>query len=139
MNLTPRGFGRTAYKIAECIQMGLVPVYVYDAREWLPYRGSKAADFTRFGYVFSAAEIAEIATLAHRVSDEELDQKRLELLQLRESHFTAEGTLEQIIRWLQDAASSDLSCVPHPKCPTVDGPCWYMPIKHPATCWIGEH
>lgn len=37
--LTPRGYGRSAFAVAEVIQSGRVPFYVWDDIEWLPYRG----------------------------------------------------------------------------------------------------
>ena len=36
-NLAPRGFGRTSYRLAEVIQGGRVPVYLYDDYAWLPF------------------------------------------------------------------------------------------------------
>ena len=36
--IVPRGKGRTSYIMAEVIQRGLVPVYVWDDVPWLPYR-----------------------------------------------------------------------------------------------------
>jgi hypothetical protein len=36
-NLAPRGFGRTSYRLAEIIQIGRIPVYLYDDISWLPY------------------------------------------------------------------------------------------------------
>ena len=40
--MAPRGFGRTSYRIAEIIQLGRIPVYMYDEDEWLPYGGMHA-------------------------------------------------------------------------------------------------
>ena len=39
VNLAPRGFGRTSYKLAEVVQMGRIPFYMYDDIPWLPYEG----------------------------------------------------------------------------------------------------
>jgi hypothetical protein len=38
-NLAPRGFGRSSYRLAEIIQIGRIPVYLYDDISWLPYEG----------------------------------------------------------------------------------------------------
>jgi hypothetical protein len=46
-SLVPRGFGRTAYHLMETLQMGLVPIYVYDDTPWVPY----ADLFQDLGYV----------------------------------------------------------------------------------------
>ena len=41
-NLAPRGFGRASFRLAEIIQIGRIPVYVYDDIPWIPYPGSPA-------------------------------------------------------------------------------------------------
>jgi hypothetical protein len=38
-NLAPRGFGRTSFRLSEIVQLGRIPVYLYDDYEWLPYGG----------------------------------------------------------------------------------------------------
>ena len=40
-NLAPRGFGRTSYRLAELVQMGKLPVYLYSDAAWLPYQGTE--------------------------------------------------------------------------------------------------
>ena len=35
-NLAPRGYGRSSFRQGELIQMGVVPVYIWDDFEWLP-------------------------------------------------------------------------------------------------------
>ena len=39
--LKPEGFGRGTFRLAEIIQIGRVPVMLYDDIPWLPYKGSK--------------------------------------------------------------------------------------------------
>lgn len=118
LSLTPRGFGRSAYKITETLQMGLVPVYVYDSIEWLPYRGTKA-DFSNFGYSFSVNNLTALAALVRTVPEEEIHAKRQNVLKFRESHFTTEGVVDQIKKWLA-GGDSDLTCVAYPHCATDD-------------------
>jgi hypothetical protein len=36
--LAPRGIGRTSFRLYEALQLGAVPVYVWDDVEWLPYK-----------------------------------------------------------------------------------------------------
>ena len=45
-SLVPRGFGRTAYHLVETLQMGLVPIYVYDDIPWVPYADLFEVRFT---------------------------------------------------------------------------------------------
>jgi hypothetical protein len=40
-NLAPRGFGRASFRLSEIIQLGRIPVYLYDDYPWIPYDGSE--------------------------------------------------------------------------------------------------
>jgi len=39
-NLAPRGYGRSTFRFAEIIQMGRVPVFLWDDVPWIPYAGT---------------------------------------------------------------------------------------------------
>ena len=133
LSLTPRGFGRSAFKVYEAIQMGLVPVYVYDQHKWLPYSGTQA-DFTNFGYSFSISEIEDIVQLAATISSEDIQKKRNNAVRMRDSHFTNAGIIDQIARWLHNDGSSDLTCNEHPACPIDDDPRSCV-LTSPPGCW----
>ena len=45
LHLCPRGYGRSSFNLYETIQTGVVPIYVYDDVEWLPYKDLRD-DFT---------------------------------------------------------------------------------------------
>ena len=115
--LTPRGQARNSYFVWETLQMGLLPVYVWDDHEWLPYRGSTHADFELFGFSvrlgtfkLRAREIWDAA-----LSPSDLRRRRRRALSLRASHFTLEGTIDQIAKLLANGTtgpgSSDLRCL----------------------------
>lgn len=36
-SLAPRGLGRTSFRLFETMHLGLIPIYVWDDYEWLPY------------------------------------------------------------------------------------------------------
>ena len=40
-NLAPPGWGRTSFRIGEVMQLGRIPVYIYDTLPWLPYEGTE--------------------------------------------------------------------------------------------------
>jgi hypothetical protein len=48
-NLAPRGYGRSSFRFAEIIQMGRVPVFLWDDVPWIPYQGT-AASVEHFGF-----------------------------------------------------------------------------------------
>ena len=112
--LTPRGQGRAAYSMYETIQMGMVPVYVWDDFEWLPYHSTHAS-WSNFGFSVRVGSFAEHAPELWAASNTvELQRRRDKLLSLRESHFTYNGVMSQIAHLLVNGTSgegsSDLRC-----------------------------
>jgi hypothetical protein len=64
--LAPRGFGRTSFRLAELIQLGVLPFYVYDDRPWLPYAAAQPPlwGVEGAGWVARAADLSEWACSA---------------------------------------------------------------------------
>ena len=64
--LAPRGFGRTSFRLAELIQLGVLPFYVYDDRPWLPYAAARPPQWGAegLGWVARAADLSEWACSA---------------------------------------------------------------------------
>eukprot|EP00667_Euglena_gracilis_P017364 EG_transcript_18288 len=58
-SLVPRGWGRTAYHLAEVVQMGLIPIYIYSDVPWIPYRQL----FRKFGFATNLSALP--TTLRH--------------------------------------------------------------------------
>ena len=111
--LVPRGFGRSAFSIFETIQLGIVPVYIYEETEYLPYRGSARADWDRFGFSFSIKEWwAHGPEALLRVGDADLHARERRMRALIASHFSFEGTLAQIeLFFARGPSASDLRCL----------------------------
>jgi len=117
--LCPRGFGRTSFNLVESIQIGVVPIYVWDDVEWLPYRGSEAADWDNFAVSVNANEVHTIPDRLTQLRST-IEEKREKLRKLRDSHFTYSGLLHQIELFLVGGeALSDLRCIAHPPTPGV--------------------
>jgi len=113
--LTPRGFGRTAFAVVEAIQLGAVPIYVWDDVEWLPYRGSRNADWNTFGVSINVRDMHKIAEIL-RTSKPSIEEKQRNLSRLRDSHFTYKGVMHQIELFLRGGENlSDLRCIRMPK------------------------
>lgn len=112
--LTPRGFGRTSFNVYEALQLGVVPIYVWDDVEWLPYRGSKNADWDSFALSVNVKNVRELPqTLTTQRAS--IERKRAKVRELRESHFTYDGVLNQIELFMRGGeALSDLRCTRMP-------------------------
>lgn len=99
-NLAPRGFGRTSYRLAEIIQLGRVPVYLYDDKEWLPYMGSNIS-VTEIGFSGGMGRLGVLAKRLKETKDDEFHKLESKVALARE-HYTLEGTIKQIEKFIAD-------------------------------------
>jgi len=103
--LAPRGFGRTSFMMYESIQLETVPIYVYDDLAWLPYRDLKWDDFA---VLISKFELEKLPSVLHNL---DVTKMRHRMRALRDSHFTFDGVLDQIAKFLKSGyRDSDLRC-----------------------------
>ena len=132
-NLAPRGTGPTSFRFYEALQMGTVPVYIYDhnATLWLPYNWplSRHADNSLADIDSNASSLSptwsDMAVLvsSDRFSDwltndaprllaqrQWLDKMRATALALRSSHFAYAGIMARIGEFVVNPATSQLRC-----------------------------
>jgi hypothetical protein len=104
-NLAPRGYGRTSYRLAEVVQIGRVPVYMYDDHPWLPYEGTNISINT-FGF---SEQMGHMRDTAKRMKALTEAQHRVLLQQVRavREHYTYEGVMRQIEAFLRDPLGVD--------------------------------
>ncbi|CAK9084216.1 unnamed protein product [Durusdinium trenchii] len=111
--LSPRGFGRSSFRSGELFQMGRVPIYIWDDEPWLYYRELWEKEVIGF-----ATNIKSLGSTLDRVVS---DMSKLELieaniLRMRESHFTYEGIMDQISKFMTGRnGGSDLRCQKLPR------------------------
>lgn len=114
-SLVPRGYGRTAYHLVETLQMGLIPIHVYSDVPWVPY----ADLFDKLGFV---AHYKQLESLVDdkllKLSNEEVKRREELIVSLRDSHFSFEGILRQMEKFLLNEPN-DLRCMALP--PSVTG------------------
>ena len=36
--LSPRGYGRSSFRIFECFELGTIPIYIWNDINWLPFQ-----------------------------------------------------------------------------------------------------
>lgn len=125
-NLAPRGYGRSSFRFAESIQMGRIPVFLYNDYPWIPYLGTNISIST-YGFVGGLTPFKDhmkrIANRLHNVSAEELAE-RLKNLEAVRYYFTYPGVMHQILQFFKDPFGPEggyLRCTLHPKSETC---CW---------------
>ena len=93
-NLAPRGHGRSSFRVAEVIQTGRIPVYLYDDFPWVPYAGSAAA-VDRLGLAGRAGDAAALVRAMGSMGAVEVAQ-RLRAVRAARYWYTYEGVMRQI-------------------------------------------
>ena len=112
-NLVPRGYGRTSYRLSEVILIGRIPVYLYDDEPWLPYRGSNIS-VDAFGLVGKMGTLDDLVSKIVAIGSNETEVAlRMAMIREAKGHYTYEGLLQQIERFMQDPLGpngGDLRC-----------------------------
>tara|TARA_B110001452_G_scaffold256792_1_gene250454 strand:- start:233 stop:1387 length:1155 start_codon:yes stop_codon:yes gene_type:complete len=113
LSLCPRGFGRSSYHLSETVQMGRVPLYVYDDTAWVPYERLFKQEI---GLVVDVDGLDALLRHLHAApgTGAELEKRERAALRLRKSHFSLDGVITQIGRFLTAPHSADLQCRPLP-------------------------
>ncbi|KAJ1440256.1 hypothetical protein B484DRAFT_153623 [Ochromonadaceae sp. CCMP2298] len=118
-NLAPRGYGRSSFRFAECIQMGRMPVFIYDDMPWIPFMSTNLSLET-FGFVMRKSNdgqenLEQVLSAIKNTTEPEYREKLVHLLSIR-SHFTYRGVFRQIMMFLHDPFGADgghLRCTYH--------------------------
>ena len=97
--LAPRGYGRTSFRLYEAMELGCIPVYLYD-EPWLPY--TEIIDWSSISVLCDQSEISELPERLRGITDEWRIRALSILDGLYEEYFTLEGMCRQIFRMIKD-------------------------------------
>lgn len=98
--LAPRGYGRSSFRFFEAMLLDVVPVYVWDDVEWLPYTGTEL-DPKRFCLSVHVSELDGLYDRLVAIGEEEY-QERVEEIRRVRRWFRLEGMVE----WLERSMES---------------------------------
>lgn len=101
-NLAPRGYGRASFRMTEIIQIGSIPVYLYDDFPWIPYAGSYAS-ISSIGMLGKKGKLQSLVKKIIQISANatKLVEMRNKVLQAR-PHYTIQGVIEQIALFVRE-------------------------------------
>ena len=60
--LSPRGYGRASFRFFECLQLGTIPVYIWNDIEWLPFK-----DLIDYNKLCISIHITDIDSLENKL------------------------------------------------------------------------
>lgn len=93
--LAPRGYGRSSFRFFEILQLGCIPIYVWDDIEWLPYK--EEIDYHTFCISIHVSQLATLPARLHRITEQDYS-KMLKAYASVQHLFTLEGLAEYVIR-----------------------------------------
>lgn len=111
-NLAPRGYGRSSYRMAEVIQIGRIPVLLYNDVPWIPYDGSNVS-VRELGFAGQMGSLTSLVDTLKATSDNEVSH-RLARIQAARHLYTYAGLIEQISLFFRDPLGEQggyLKCV----------------------------
>lgn len=88
----PRGYGTTSFRLFETLQLGTVPIYIWEDEAWLPY--NDIIDWNTFALI---VESNELAGLPRRIEMANVTQM-LDVLSHVKHMFTYNYTIQYIIK-----------------------------------------
>jgi hypothetical protein len=110
--LAPRGYGRNSYRLTEILQMGMIPVYVYDDIQWLPYYDK--INWSSFAIVTNIDDLERHLPFIRDASVDLVRSMRMRIHQLYSTHFSSAGLFRHIRLLLKKGfIYSDLQCAPY--------------------------
>lgn len=92
-SLCPRGYGRSSFRLYEAMQLGAIPVFIYD-QKWIPFEDE--IDWSEFSVLIPAENINKIDEILSSISSEKIDSMRKKLSSAWESNFTMESIFKRI-------------------------------------------
>ena len=114
--MTPRGYGRTSYRLSEVIQCGRIPIYMYDDIPWFPYQGSNYS-IEALGFLVTFGESMSTTIQTMKTHNDSNVISRLEKIKKARYYYTYPGVIEQIDKFIQDPSGNNggyLKCHPVP-------------------------
>lgn len=103
--LAPRGYGRSSFRFFEAMLLDVVPVYVWDDVEWLPYKngeapGNHGLDYRRFCLSVHVSELEGLYDRLLAIGEEEYQAMVEEIRRVRR-WFLLEGMVEWLMADLE--------------------------------------
>ena len=95
--LAPRGYGPSSFRFFEIIQMNVIPIYIHDGDNALPFK--EEIDYSQFALVYHIDNINKIENDVLNISETKYNEMLSNLKQIK-NRFTINNTCDYIIRKL---------------------------------------
>ena len=97
-SLCPRGYGAQSFRLYEVMQLGSIPVIIYD-KEWFPFCGK--IDWNEFSVLVHVSKLANIKDIIKSIPEEKIQQMIQVGKTVYNNYFTLNAVSKQILKALQ--------------------------------------
>ena len=92
--LAPRGYGRTSFRLYEALEVGAIPIYIWDDYEFLPYKDE--IDWNNLIISININEIDNLERILSEITDSKIQEMQNYYLELRDKYFKLNGICNYI-------------------------------------------
>jgi hypothetical protein len=92
--LAPRGYGRSSFRFFELLNMKIIPIYVWDDIEWLPYKD--ILDYSKFSISINISEIYTLYDILNSIDENKYSNMLNEYDKIK-YYFSLDGMYNYII------------------------------------------
>jgi hypothetical protein len=101
----PRGYGRSSFRFWEIYLLGVIPIYVYDDINWLPYQD--IIDYKKIAIVLQEKELDQLQSIIDGIDENKYKEMWSEYEKIA-SLFTLDGMCKYIKDYLSTKANKEL-------------------------------
>lgn len=93
-SLCPRGYGKTSFRINESLNLGSIPVYIFD-EPWIPFEDK--ISFDEYGILIHESEIQDLDKILKSISKEKIEDLRKAGQQVYNDFYSYPGCYEKVL------------------------------------------
>jgi hypothetical protein len=97
-SLCPRGYGKTSFRINEALNLGSIPVYIYD-EPWIPFPDE--INFNEYGVLIGEKDVTNIDHILKKYTTEDIGNLQKKGQKAYTEYFLYESCYDKIIRKLK--------------------------------------
>ena len=94
-SFAPRGYGRTSFRFYEVLNLGSVPIYVWDDILWLPYQD--ILDYRKFSIIINIKDIDNLENILNNINEKSYNNMLKEYCNIKH-FFNLQYMFEYIIK-----------------------------------------
>jgi hypothetical protein len=93
--LCPRGYGRNSFRLYEAMQLGSIPVYIYD-EDWRSFK--EEINWDDFSVSIHYSQLQNIESILDSITENKIKQMSENLVKFYNEFFSLESTSKKILQ-----------------------------------------